>query len=233
MIRFRSALLLFLAACVVVAAPAPKTKPFETGWDKPVDPDGDCKFLRDNDGFTIEVPAKDHWLAIEAGRMNAPRLLRDVEGDFIVEVRVRGEFHPSVESAHEQAAFVWAGLLLMKDKNTYVRFERAASWRRGNVQSYDNGELREEGRAGSGGMKVLVVALEDKDTFLRLERQGDKLLGSISQDGKEWHTVAQFEVKLPAKVKIGVAACTLQSKAFAPRFDRFQLKQKIEKKAAK
>jgi regulation of enolase protein 1 (concanavalin A-like superfamily) len=232
MIRFCFALLLFLAAWGAVAAPAPKQKPFETGWDKPIDPDGDCKFLRDKDGLTIEVPGMDHRLGIEVGRMNAPRLLRDVEGDFIVEVRVRGEFHPSVESAHEQFAFVGAGLLLMNDENTYIRLERAANWRGDIVRAYANWELREEGRFVVRG-NVNVKPLEDKDTFLRLERQGDKLLGSVSQDGKEWHALTPIEVKLLAKVKIGVAACTLQSKAFAPRFDCFQLKQKIEKKAAK
>ena len=164
--------------------------------------------------------------------MNAPRLLRDAQGDFIVEVRVRGEFHPSVESAHEQFAFVAAGLLLMNDENTYIRLERAANWRGDKVRAYANWELREEGQWMVRG-NVNVKPLEDKDTFLRLERQGDKVLGSVSQDGKEWHTLTPIEVKLPAKVKIGVAACTLQSKSFAPSFDRFQFKQKIEKKAAK
>ncbi len=74
--------------------------------------------------------------------------------------------------------------------------------------------------------------LEDKETFLRLERRGDQVLGSVSQDGKDWYTFIPIEVELPEAVKIGVAACNTSSKPFAPRFDRFQLKQKTEKKLA-
>lgn len=34
---------LLLAVCAAVAAPAPV--PFKSGWDKPVDPNRDCKFV--------------------------------------------------------------------------------------------------------------------------------------------------------------------------------------------
>ena len=233
MIRYFSGLLLFLTFCAALAAPVPQMKPFETGWDKPVDPDGDCKFRRDKDVLTIELPGKDHDLGIERNRMNAPRLLRDVEGDFIVEVRVSGEFRPSSDStAAERLAFVGAGLLLMNGDKTYVRLERAALRNGDIVRTYANWELRENGQwvlIGNAGIKPL----KGKETFLRLERQGDKILGSISEDSKEWQTLAPIEVKLPAKIKIGVAACTTSSEPFAPRFDRFQLKQKSEKKTAK
>jgi len=51
-----------LIVCSAVAAPAPKTKPFETGWDKPVDPDGD------KDVPTIEV-----WAQIRVWDSNETR----------------------------------------------------------------------------------------------------------------------------------------------------------------
>ncbi len=123
MIRSCSALLLFLAVCAAVAAPMPPRKPFETGWEKPVDPDGDCKFIRDKDALTIEVPSTDHALGIELNLMNAPRLLRDVKGDFIVELRVSGEFQPSNVATTNSGIppFVGAGLLLMNGERTYIR----------------------------------------------------------------------------------------------------------------
>lgn len=233
MIRYFSALLLFLAVCAAVAAPAPKRKPFETGWDKPVDPDGDCKFRRNKDELTIEVPGTEHALGIERNQMNAPRLLRDVKGDFIVEVRVSGEFHPSkIATTNFCPPFFGAGLLLMTGENTYIRLERAATLRGGTYRTYTNWELRQEGRFVLPG-NASVKPLEDKETYLRLERQGDKVLGSVSQDGKEWHTLRSIEVNLPATIKIGVAACNTSSKPFAPHFDRFQLKQKTEKKDGK
>src|SRR4051812_31099083 len=84
------------------AAPVPGEKPFQTSWDPPTDPDGDCTFQRVEGKLTITLPGSDHDLGIERGRMNAPRLLRDVEGDFVVQVRVGGLFRPSTESGAVQ-----------------------------------------------------------------------------------------------------------------------------------
>ena len=80
------------------AAPAPVYKPkssrvWFTGWDKPVDPTGGCRFDREGDVLTIAVRGKPP--ATEGGAENpdAPRLLRDVTGDFDMVVRVGGDFY--------------------------------------------------------------------------------------------------------------------------------------------
>jgi hypothetical protein len=100
----------FLTACAVVAAPVPADQPWITGWNDSVDPDKDCKFIRDKDTLTAEAPGKDHDLAIERGLMNSPRLLRDVEGDFVAQVRLDGAFQPSNESTTSaRIPFVGAG----------------------------------------------------------------------------------------------------------------------------
>jgi hypothetical protein len=52
------------------------------------------------------------------------------------------------------------------------------------------------------------------------------LLASVSHDGKEWKELNTLEVKLPAKVKIGVAAGGTSMDVFTPRFDQFKLTQK-------
>jgi regulation of enolase protein 1 (concanavalin A-like superfamily) len=218
-------LVVFLfTTCAALAAPVPIDRPWMSGWDKPVDPDGDCKFIRDKDTLTIEVPGKDHDLGIERGLMNSPRLLRDVEGDFVAQVRVRGTFKPSNESTStERIPFVGAGLLLMASEKTYIRLERAALVKGGEVKTYANWELREDGNWVLAGAEQ-VQPLEDKATFLRLERKGDQLLASVSHDGKEWKEMKPLEVKLPAKLKIGVAAGGTSMEVFAPRFDQFQLR---------
>jgi RNA polymerase sigma factor (sigma-70 family) len=201
-----------------------KDTPFETGWDKPVDPDKDCKFHREKGELTIEVPGKDHDLGIERNLMNSPRLLRDVEGDFVAQVRVRGKFLPSEESTTtERIPFVGAGLVLMNGDQTYIRLERAA-FRSDEVKTYTNWELREDGKWVLVG-DADVKPLKDRDTWLRLERKGDLICGFVSQDGKEWHQLKALEVKLPAKVKVGVAAGTTSTETFKPRFDLFQLTQ--------
>jgi regulation of enolase protein 1 (concanavalin A-like superfamily) len=190
-----------------------------------VDPDKDCKFIRDKDTLTIEVPGKNHGLSIERGLTNAPRLLRDMEGDFVAQVRIQGTFQPSRNSTtHERRPFVGAGLLLLKDEKTYIRLERAALRVQGEVKSYTNWELREDGKWLLAG-NTSVRPLEDKAAYVRLERQGDKLLASVSQDGKEWKELKPLEVKLPAKLKLGVSLSTSSRDVFAPCFDQFQLKR--------
>jgi regulation of enolase protein 1 (concanavalin A-like superfamily) len=224
-----SALLCLLCTCAALAAPAPARSPWLTGWDKPVDPDNDCKFIRDKDTLTIEVPGKDHDLAVERNLMNSPRLLRDVEGDFVAQVRVSGTFLPSKESTStERLPFVGAGLLLMADEKTYVRLERAALQWQGEVKTYANWELRQDGNWVLAG-NAAVQPLEDKATYLRLERKGDKLLPAVSHDGKDWKELKPLEIKLPAKLKLGVSGGGTSMDMFAPRFDQFKLMQGKDK----
>jgi regulation of enolase protein 1 (concanavalin A-like superfamily) len=233
MVRYFPVLLLILVVSAVMAAPAPAPSPFTRGWDKAIDPDGDCKFRREKDALIIEVPGRVHDLGVERGVMNAPRLLRDVEGDFLAEVRVSGNFRPAEKPAGDyHVSFISAGLLLMTGARTYVRLELASKHENGEIQTFANWELRGRGRWLLMG-NPNVKALEAKDTFLRLERQGDQIRGWVSQNGKEWYALTPIEITLPAKLKLGVAAINTSSETFAPRFDRFQLKQKIEKKAAK
>lgn len=223
------AVVVFLSAYVALSAPAPAERPWVTGWDKPVDPDKDCKFIREKGTLTIEVPGTDHALALERGQMNSPRLLRDVEGDFVAQVRVSGTFKPSQNSTVKgRTPFVGAGLLLMADEKTYVRLERAALVKGGETKTYANWELRQDGRWVLAGAEK-VLPLEDKATHLRLERKGEKLLASVSQDGKEWKELKPLELKLPAKLKLGVTAGGTSMDVFAPQFDQFQLKQEKSK----
>jgi hypothetical protein len=225
MSRLFAALALVLATCAALAAPVPVVKPFEAGWDKPVDPDGDCQFRREKGALTIVVPGKDHDLAVERRLMNSPRLLRDVEGDFVAQVRVGGLFQPSATSTTtERIPFVGAGLVLMDGEKTYVRLERAALVKGGELKTYANWELRKDGEWVLVGAER-VRPLEGKETYLRLERKGDKVLGSVSEDGKTWHALNPIDLKLPKKVKLGVAAGTTSTDTFSPRYDSFKLTQ--------
>src|SRR5262245_24173007 len=206
MSRCLHTLALLALACTAFAAdpePDPEPNPFEKGWDKPTDPDKDCKFQREKGGLTITVPGKDHDLAAERKVMNSPRLLRDVEGDFIAFVRVGGDFTPSLNATtNERVPFVGAGLVLMDGEKTYIRLERASLRQARVVKTYANWELRKDGAwelAGHAG----VCPLKEKATYLRLQRKGDKILGAASEDGKSWTDLKPLELKLPAKLKLG------------------------------
>jgi hypothetical protein len=74
--RIAALVLSALAALVATATPAPEPKPWVTGWHRPIDPKEDCRFEREGDELSITVPGEGHELA----RLEAPRLLRDVEG---------------------------------------------------------------------------------------------------------------------------------------------------------
>jgi regulation of enolase protein 1 (concanavalin A-like superfamily) len=217
-------LALAFAALALAGDPDPEPNAFQDGWDKPTDPDKDCTFKKEKGGLTITVPGKDHGLAIERGRMNAPRLLRDVEGDFVAEVRVSGTLNPSMTStAAGRTPFLAGGLVLMADEKTYIRLERAA-YRRDDVATYANWELRQDGNWLLQGNSS-VCPLKEKAAYLRLERKGDRLLASVSEDGKEWSELSPLELKLPAKLKLGVTANSTCTDPFSAHFDRFKLRK--------
>ena len=103
------------AAGGLMAAPAPfptrtgrASGPWITGWDRVVDPVGDCKFDRRGDRLTMTVPGQPQEVDVTRGRLNGPYLLRDVEGDFVVQVRVGGDFLKGQGTA---------GLLLLAGNN--------------------------------------------------------------------------------------------------------------------
>jgi hypothetical protein len=143
----------------------------------------------------------------------------------VAQVRVGGAFQPSATSTTtERIPFVGAGLVLMDGEKTYVRLERAALVKGGELKTYANWELRQDGKWILMG-EAKVRPLEEKETYLRLERKGDKVLGSVSEDGKTWHALNPIDLKLPRKVKLGVAAGTTSTDTFSPRYDGFKLTQ--------
>jgi hypothetical protein len=186
-----------------------------TGWDKPVDPRGDCKFKRDGDRLTITVPGGGHELDAGAGRLNAPRLLRDVEGNFVAVVRVGG----GSRSDDRQGA----GMLLT-DGTGYVRLERVAApsawdkewWR----LYFGQRGLGEPGQSGTW----MVGPDVDEPAYLRLSRRGARVWGEYSLDAKGWWEVDTLRgVKLPRNFQVGVFAESAAPGTFQVWFDRFTL----------
>jgi hypothetical protein len=113
----------------------------------------------------------------------------------------------------------------MADEKTYIRLERATLVTCGAAKTYANWELREDGKWVLAG-DASLQPLEDKATYLRLERKGDKFLATVSHDGKEWKELKPLELKLPAKLKLGVSGGGTSMDVFAPCFDKFLLTQK-------
>ena len=122
-----------LGAVAAVAAPAPvfKGKPsrmWVTGWDEAVDQQGGCRFDRDGDKLALTVPpGKARYHDVKGGRRDAPYLVRDVEGDFTVRVRVDGDLGPPGGRPRG------AGLLLIGGKDSWLLLRGRAGKREGRI----------------------------------------------------------------------------------------------------
>jgi hypothetical protein len=236
MFRLSCTLFLLLTVSAVVAAPAPKD-----GWERPVDPDNDCKFDIKDGTVTIELPGGDHELAPKRKRFNAPRLLREVEGDFVMQVRLCATFRPSAKSNVEgEEPRVAAGLVLMPTEESYIRLEYGAYRRKGEQDNYfssrlwgEKFDLRGEadfilGRRTPSG-KQAPPANEER-IYLRFEREGNCVRKVYSLDGERRYPTITVDCKtLPNKLKVGLAAYSTSTEPFKVRFDQFKLTRNQKK----
>jgi regulation of enolase protein 1 (concanavalin A-like superfamily) len=185
-----------------------------------VDPAGDCRFERGADKLTITVPGR-------TGRVAAPALLRDVEGDFAVQVRVGGDFrHAELLGRGVERR---AGLLLTDGKRAFS-LERVAGVEDLPVSLGQGSKLSLCIRTPHPRLRWCFTngpPLE-KPAYLRLERRGDLLLMAFSQNGEEWTptwagSTPLLRLRLPRKLKVGVFAEATAPGPFRAVFDHFKL----------
>jgi regulation of enolase protein 1 (concanavalin A-like superfamily) len=194
------------------------------GWGYLIDPDKDSVFTIANDSLGIQVPGTPHDLSAELNRMNAPRVLQSVTGDFSIEVKVSGQFGAGEATIQERAAYNGAGLLLMSDLRNYVRLERAVLVRDDTRQHYANFEVRINGRNVRFGQPDDFVIEETKDCFLRLERAGSEIRGAVRQDADaDWHYLQSKEAPLLPQTAVGVTLVNSSDKPFSATFSALQL----------
>lgn len=219
-----------MAASTVLAAPAPV--PFKTGWDQPVDPYHDCKFVIKDGTLTIELPGADHDLDPKRGQFNAPRLLRDIEGDFLMQVRVRGTFCPSAKSTVDgKEPSVAAGLVVIPEDNHCLRLEYVVTREGDGVKTHEGILMRGEHVWNTEewgihtDMKNWPRGTELKQFYLRMERRGDSISLRVNTDDRGWkHGSTVIGIPhLPAKLKVGLAAYSTSTEPFKPTFDEFKL----------
>lgn len=224
---FRASAVL-IAASVVAAAGLADTEPVAIdGWGRVTDPDRDCKLTAEKGKLTVTVPGTNHNLNPAVG-MNAPRVLREVEGDFTATVKVTGEFDPGeTASLPGGGPFNGAGLLVWADDRNYLRVERDIWWvpeikkhacYPPLVEYYKDGEYQDTDPPGTTD-----EFFKGKSTYLRVERKGKMVTASYSHDGKKWTAAKEVAVDLPRKVRVGVAAVSTSAKPFAVEFEGFEV----------
>ena len=193
------------------------------GWGVAYDPDGDCKIQAEGKTLVMEVPNTPHGLLANIiDRSNAPRVLREVEGDFEVQVKVDGTFKPSGSGTTlRDMPTTEAGLVLINDADNYLTLLRSASFRNDKVNTSVAVSHRTEGR---GGMRLPSIGRGT--TYLRLVRKGSKVLPFASTDGKTWEPLRPVDIDWPAKLKLGVTAQTMGTEQpFAVTFDELTVKK--------
>jgi regulation of enolase protein 1 (concanavalin A-like superfamily) len=222
-------LLVLLMAYAALAAPAPKD-----GWEQ-LNPDKDGKIDIKDGTVTIELPGRDHEIEPKRNRFNAPCVLRDVEGDFAIQVRVSASFRPSGKSSVKgESPRVAAGLLLIPAEKNYVRLEYGAIQQNGKQITGFSNRMRGE-KLGVTGDYTHWNPQEWKPNqehiYLRIEREGDWIRNVLSPDGKTWERYNSWTGrKLPSKFKVGLAAYSTSTEPFKVRFDHFKLIQGQKKK---
>ncbi|MGC1720093.1 MAG: protein kinase [Isosphaeraceae bacterium] len=207
------------AGVPTTAAPGPDD------WDEPIVPDGDCKIELDRAGnrIRIVVPGTPHVLSAELGRLNAPRLLREVRGDFDARAKVAGGFHPAGKTTvKEYAPYHGAGLLLWQDEDNYIRLEIAADLQHGKVRPYVNFEDRRDGAlADSRGQQIV-----DGSSYLRLRRRGAEILGAFGPDGVHWTSFPPLSANLKDRLKVGVSAINTATKPLTAELEGFEVSER-------
>ena len=175
-------------------------------WTSPRD---DCSY-----DLTSETGGLVIWAAsgcdLYRSNFDAPRLTQEISGDFAIGTKMApiSEETPTV-----------GGLLIWKDKDNYIRFERGTH---GENEIHLSGSIEGEGDLFGRGMLASDIL------YLRLERIGDRISTYCSSDGENWMTCG--EVSFPAGNPIQVGVHAIGSVGFrggnmhtATRFDYFRV----------
>jgi regulation of enolase protein 1 (concanavalin A-like superfamily) len=153
--------------------------------------------------------------------------MREVEGDFIVTVKVVGAFRPGGKSTNPKyIPYNGAGIVVWSDTDNFVCLERAANARPGQLTTYVSFEEFEGGTNGASHPEAMNGG---GDCWVRLVRIGDgRILGSISFDGKTRKILRPMQTLWPTNLKVGLVAVNTSSLPFSATFEEFELKGKTK-----
>ncbi len=197
------------------------------GWGLAIDTDKDCEFVPQEKTLTIRVPGAWHDLNPDSGKLNAPRVVREVEGDFVLKVKVDGEFKPGGKSTNPRSIpYNGAGIIIWSDSDNFIRLERGALLRKGTIGASVAFEEREGGYRGA----VHNIAAQPGPVYLRLERKGSRISGAVSFNGSTWRALKPIDTVWPAKLKVGLSAISSSGEPFAVQFTDYSLESKADKR---
>lgn len=218
---------LFIFAGIASANADDSPKGSLAGMLTVVDPDGDCDVLLRTERLTIIVPPTNHNLHPVRG-MNAPRVLKQVSGDFTVQVKVSGKFEPGTISTKPQGQgrpFNGAGILIWDNDENYLRIERNAYWVGDSLYRYPPliEYWRDGEDSGVNNAPTPDPYFTGGSTWLKARRHGDEITVSISHDGEKWTEVKTFAVDMSDELSAGVAAVNSSNEPFTVSFSEIKI----------
>jgi regulation of enolase protein 1 (concanavalin A-like superfamily) len=117
--------------------------------------------------------------------------MRELSGDLAVEVCI------SLESDEKPQQ---GGLLVWKDKDNFLRFERGIHGKyEMRLHGYVNGKWQIAGRG-------LLRVEDNEEVHLRLERSGDEFTAHCSVDGQNWLTCGKMTLPMEDPIQVGIHA---------------------------
>jgi regulation of enolase protein 1 (concanavalin A-like superfamily) len=153
--------------------------------------------------------------------------LTEVEGDVVAIVKVTGEMKPGSTIPKDRQGntipftFNGAGLVLYQDKENFVRIERTAGVSVDNLASIHK-FLFEVVKDGKHVENQAYVPLPEGDVTLILIKRKGKVRALFSpDDGRTIAPLQEFDLDLPAKVKVGLTASNISAKPFTATFEDF------------
>jgi regulation of enolase protein 1 (concanavalin A-like superfamily) len=215
-----------LALLLPAAAPVPKERSDDRlarFFGKVVAADKDCEVeLLPGDRLRVRLPGKAYSLDPSPVAAAAPRIVREVDGDFVFQVRVSQTVDPSAGPAVRGATpQVAAGLLLRSGDDVSASIERNDQATR--TGAWQSG-IRLSARSPSSGLGSSTGSPFDaKPVGLRLSRTGSKVTGEYSTDGKTWRRLTETDLPLGPTVTVGLYATGTADAAFEAVFDEFSL----------
>jgi regulation of enolase protein 1 (concanavalin A-like superfamily) len=211
-------------ATTALAAPVPKetdagrmTRIYGTVHD----PKKDSTFRPVGTALEIAVPNEQRLLGPWCQVFNAPRVWREVRGDFTVTVRVSFPIRPKLPARHAEVAEARAGggLVVWIDDGNFLTVTRDEREYKSEPGEFFRTEVNNEARAGS----YSEYSEPGRTGYLRVYRKGNVFESRYSTDGKKWKLLRQYELEWADEVKVGVVAENSFNAPFEILFDEYAL----------
>jgi hypothetical protein len=194
-------------------------------WGLAIDPDNDCKIVPESKkSLSIEVPGTWHDLNPHVNKLNSPRVVRTVEGDFSITVKVAGNFKPDGKPQNPKSVpSNGGGIIVWNNSDNFIRLERFAISRKGKVGTFILFLEREAGFQGAEHNENYAGG----DCYLRMERKGSRIIGSTSTDGAKWKQLKPIDTLWPSQLKVGLSVTNSNSDPLAVKFEDVEVTGKV------